>query len=92
LSSLVSTDNLLLTFCTRQYEELRRSVRGTGYGVEAGFFDVVGDKRISNSTSSKSPAWPIMSGPSYRCPDPSTRSISPTTWVCSNLPMVLPST
>ena len=31
----------------RQYEELRRSIKATGYGVEAGFFDLVGDKKVS---------------------------------------------
>jgi hypothetical protein len=37
--------NRLILF--RQYEEIRRSNRATGYGVESGFFDVVGDKKLS---------------------------------------------
>jgi hypothetical protein len=32
--------------CLRQYEELRRSKDGIGYGTEAGFFDVVGEQKI----------------------------------------------
>jgi hypothetical protein len=51
----------------RQYEERRRfdPIEGSGYGVLAGFHDVVGDDRIRKLFSQVLPPLPPGANPTY---------------------------